>query len=209
VNDDQPAPAAPGNLTATAVSTSQINLSWTDNADNESGYYVERGADTNWTRIATVDANVRTYSNTGLAANTTYGYRVQAYNASGVSGYSNTASATTASAPTIHVGDLDGTRSVAKKSWSASVTIAVHNTGHGLVSGAQVTGAWSGGASGTASCTTSRKGVCTVNKSGILLTTGSVTFTVNGVTLAGYSYDPVQNHDVDSGTDGTTITVTK
>ena len=80
-NDDQPPPATPTNLTATAASSSQINLAWTDNATNETGYYVERDG----TRIATLGANVSSYSDTGRAAGTTYNYRVQAYNAYGAS----------------------------------------------------------------------------------------------------------------------------
>ncbi len=91
-------PAAPSNLVATVLSRSQIKLSWTDNAGNESEFRIQRcrGATcTNFTLIATVGANVTTYTNTGLAANTTYRYRVVAYNASGTSGYSNVVTAKT------------------------------------------------------------------------------------------------------------------
>ena len=91
-------PNAPTNLAATAVSRSQINLTWTDNAINETGFRIERckGATcTNFALIATVAANVVSYANTKLTANTTYRYRVYAYNASGNSGYSNFAAATT------------------------------------------------------------------------------------------------------------------
>ena len=89
-------PAAPQNLSATAVSRSQINLAWTDNASNETGFKIERSKNQNsWSQIATVGANVTTYSNTGLSRNTTYYYRVRAYNAAGNSGYSDTASAKT------------------------------------------------------------------------------------------------------------------
>src|SRR5512137_635274 len=91
-------PAAPTNLVATAVSKSQINLSWTDNATNEDGFRIERCQGTtctNFAQIATVGASVASYSNTKLAARTTYRYRVLAYNASGASGYSNIAAATT------------------------------------------------------------------------------------------------------------------
>ncbi|MEN6410289.1 MAG: S8 family serine peptidase [Anaerolineaceae bacterium] len=91
-------PAAPTNLTATAVSKSQINLTWTDNASNETGFYIERckgSTCTNFVRIATVGANVTSFNNTGLSKGTAYRYRVQAYNAGGTSAYSNIAAATT------------------------------------------------------------------------------------------------------------------
>jgi LmbE family N-acetylglucosaminyl deacetylase len=93
-------PAAPTGLTATAVSSSQINLAWVDNATNETGYRVERSSDgTTFTTLATLGANVTTYSNTGLTASTTYFYRVLASNAGGNSAYSNVASATTTGLP--------------------------------------------------------------------------------------------------------------
>jgi subtilisin family serine protease len=91
-------PAAPTNLIATVISKSQINLTWTDNSGNETGFRIERckGATcTNFALIATVGANVTSYSNTKLTANTTYRYRVYAYNAGGISGYSNIVTATT------------------------------------------------------------------------------------------------------------------
>jgi hypothetical protein len=92
------APAAPSNLTAAAVSNSQINLSWIDNSSSESGFLVERcvGAScTNFAEIAETGANATGYSNTGLTANTTYRYRVRAFNDSGDSGYTNETQATT------------------------------------------------------------------------------------------------------------------
>lgn len=85
-------PNAPSGLNATAASTNQINLSWSDNSDNEEGFKIERSKDNtnNWTEIASVGANVENYENTGLSANTKYYYRVRAYNAAGNSDYSNT-----------------------------------------------------------------------------------------------------------------------
>ncbi len=90
------APVAPTNLTATAASGSQINLSWADNATNEAGYYIERATGTGaFSQIASLGANTTSYSSTALTAFTNYAYRVRAYNTTGNSGYSNTANATT------------------------------------------------------------------------------------------------------------------
>lgn len=90
-------PVAPSGLTATAVSKSQINLTWVDNSSNEEEFIVERSRyeTTGFTPIITLPANTTKYSNTGLARNTTYFYRVQAKNSGGANGYSNVASATT------------------------------------------------------------------------------------------------------------------
>lgn len=91
-------PAAPTNLTASAVSGSQINLSWQDNANNETGFAIERCTGlvcSNFAQIATVGANVTTYQDTGLSSRTAYRYRVRAFNDAGFSGYSNIASART------------------------------------------------------------------------------------------------------------------
>jgi fibronectin type 3 domain-containing protein len=89
-------PAVPGSLTATTVSTSQINLAWADTSGNETGFKIERSTSTSpWAQIATTGANVASYASTGLTGATTYSYRVRAYNTSGDSGYSNTASAAT------------------------------------------------------------------------------------------------------------------
>src|SRR5207244_249 len=75
--------SAPTSLTATAVSSSQINLTWTDNSASETGYKIEQSPIDNlhYTEIATVGANITSYSATGLSEATKYYYRVRAYNA--------------------------------------------------------------------------------------------------------------------------------
>lgn len=89
-------PAAPSNLSASSASRTQINLSWSDNASNETGFKIERSTDgVNFGQIATVGANVTSYANAGLRRNRTYWYRVRANNAAGDSAYSNTAQART------------------------------------------------------------------------------------------------------------------
>lgn len=92
-------PNAPSGLSSSAISASQINLSWMDNSSNESGFRIERktGAGGTYSEIATVGAGVTTYNNTGLSASTAYYYRVWAYNGSGNSAYSNETNTTTQS----------------------------------------------------------------------------------------------------------------
>ncbi|MDQ3928487.1 MAG: fibronectin type III domain-containing protein, partial [Chloroflexota bacterium] len=95
------APAAPSGLTATAASSSKIDLSWTDNASNEDSYTVERSLDgsTGWTVLTgTLAANTNSYADTSVSPATKYYYRVKASNSGGDSAYSSTASATTTSA---------------------------------------------------------------------------------------------------------------
>ena len=86
------APNAPSNLTGTAVSASEIDLSWTDNSTDETVFKIERctgNGCTNFGEIAQVGANVTSFPNTGLARNTWYRYRVRASNTNGDSAYSN------------------------------------------------------------------------------------------------------------------------
>jgi hypothetical protein len=99
-------PAAPTSLTATTISPTQINLHWTDNSSNETGFKIERSPDgsTGWAQIGAVGPNVQDYPNTGLTCGTDYYYRVRAFNAGGDSAYSNVAHGVTVpcipSAPT-------------------------------------------------------------------------------------------------------------
>ncbi|MDR6553898.1 fibronectin type III domain-containing protein [Paenibacillus qinlingensis] len=91
---DTTAPSTPASLSATAVSTSQINLTWTASTDNVgvAGYKVYRNGTEVGTTINT------SYSDMGLAAGTTYTYTVKAFDPTGnLSSASNTASATTSS----------------------------------------------------------------------------------------------------------------
>jgi hypothetical protein len=90
-------PTAPSGLTATAVATNQINLSWTDTTNVESGFKIERAISANgpWMQINIVAANVTSYSDKNLYPGSTWFYRVRAFNAGGNSAYSGTASATT------------------------------------------------------------------------------------------------------------------
>lgn len=88
-----PVPAAPSGL-GTSAKKGSISLSWTDHANNETGFRIERATGNGaFVEIATVGANVRSYNNTSLTKGVSYTYRVRAFNASGNSAYSNPATA--------------------------------------------------------------------------------------------------------------------
>ena len=93
------APLAPSSLTATAA-TGQVNLAWTDNSSNETGFAIQRrtGTSGTWGQIGATAANTTSFADTSIDASTTYYYRVEALNDSLESDFSNEASVTTASA---------------------------------------------------------------------------------------------------------------
>ncbi|MBN1670100.1 MAG: fibronectin type III domain-containing protein, partial [Kiritimatiellae bacterium] len=94
---DLPPPAAPSGCAAAAQSSTAIRVTWTDNSNNETGFKLDRrlSGTTTWERVATPGANATSYTDSGLAAGTTYYYQVKASNAVGDSAYSNIADATT------------------------------------------------------------------------------------------------------------------
>ncbi len=97
-NDPQP-PAAPAGLTATAVDGTHVDLAWTDHADDETGFVVERSLDgVTFAEVATPTADATGYADAGLLPGTTYHYRVAAENAAGLSAWSNVAEVTTPAA---------------------------------------------------------------------------------------------------------------
>lgn len=109
-------PSAPTGVSASAVSQTQINISW-NAVSGATGYYVYRDG----TQITSTTGT--SYSNTGLTCGTNYSYTVRAYNAGGTSGYSTASAATTSSCdttgPTISFNPTS-------RSWSssnASVTV--------------------------------------------------------------------------------------
>ena len=111
-----PAPSAPSGLTAAPASDTSIDLSWTDNSSDETGFLIQRSLDgTTWTTAGSVPANATTFRDPGLASGTVYYYRASACNGSGCSA----PAAMTASAPFIYsyatgettaTGTLAGTR---------------------------------------------------------------------------------------------------
>src|SRR5262245_34208623 len=122
-------------LSSSAVVTAaQLTLSWSDNSNNEDGFRIEKRTGTTGTyaEIATVGVNTASYTDVNLANGTTYCYRVRAYNAAGMSGFSNEQCATTAA--------------------SYTLTVAKSGTGAGVVTGG---GVYTSGSSVTLTATPS------------------------------------------------------
>jgi len=94
-------PMPPSGLTGSTPTNRVIVLKWTDNASDETGFIIERktGLSGTYSKIASTGANMTSYNDIGSRDDTTYYYRVRAYNAFGYSAYSNETNATTLPAP--------------------------------------------------------------------------------------------------------------
>jgi protocatechuate 3,4-dioxygenase beta subunit len=130
--------------------------------------------------------------------------------ASNVAADSNNVTVDNVQPTVLHVGDLDASSASAPRNrWNATVTITVHDQNENPMTNATVSGTWSGGANGSDSCITTSSGQCSIEKKNIKSNVGNVTFVVDSVTLAGYSYAPAANHEDDGDSDGTGIIVYK
>ncbi|MCR9253242.1 MAG: PHB depolymerase family esterase [bacterium] len=95
-------PASPSNLSAVSTGQTSIDISWTDNSNNEDSFIIERSQDdeSNYSVIATLSSNTTSYTDGGLNGATLYFYRVKAQNGAGASSFSPSTSATTDSEST-------------------------------------------------------------------------------------------------------------
>ena len=137
-------PPAPTGLTATAVSSSQINLSWSASTGATS-YNVKRATVSGgpYTTVAT-GVTATNYNNTGLAASTTYYYVVSAVNTSGESPNSSEKSATTQSGVSAPPAPTNLTATVVSSNqinltWSTSTGATSYNVKRATVSGGPYT----------------------------------------------------------------------
>jgi len=93
-------PDAPSGLAAEAQSDSSIKLDWLDNADDESGFELQRSTDAlEWTVASNPGIDAQSASDTGLSPSTTYHYRIRAFNLAGSSDWIDGASAKTTAGP--------------------------------------------------------------------------------------------------------------
>jgi FtsP/CotA-like multicopper oxidase with cupredoxin domain len=152
---DPTGPVAPSGFSATAISSSEVDLSWTDESNDEDWFAIERRTDsTNFSEIGTVAPGVETYSDTGLSASTTYYYKVAAVNNDGTSysGEDNATTFDTGGTPTsVEVASITvSTIGLGKGLKRGQATIVVSDNLGGPVSYARVDGYFTGDLSGTA-----------------------------------------------------------
>jgi len=109
------APAAPTGLTATQVSPTRIDLAWTDNATTETGFVLQRSADSSFTTATNMSlpADAASFSDQGLAEGPAY-YRVKAVRGNASSAYSNVARGSRIDAMTFEQGSLLGASGAGK-----------------------------------------------------------------------------------------------
>ena len=186
-------PSIQAGLAATGIAFDAIALSWTDNADNETGFFIERSDGANgWELVGTTGPDAVSLTDSGLSPDTTFSYRVQAFNAAGVSNYTGVASATTTQADAMHVAALDSYAEVARRRWNSYVTITVHDQSDSPVIGVTVEGVWDNG--NTDSGVTDADGQCTVSTR-LKTSTDSTSFSVTALIKNGYVYDAASNVD--------------
>ncbi|MDT8781614.1 MAG: S8 family serine peptidase [Candidatus Bathyarchaeota archaeon] len=180
-------------LTATAISSSQINLQWI-NVGDAVKYEIYRGGKL---ISETTDSS---YLDNGLEASTTYTYSVKAVDKAGNAGVSSLIEMTTLDLPVqvLHVQDITMSSESKKIGRFTSVlgtaTVTIVDASGMAVSGVSVTGKWSGAADDTDSGITDSNGQVTF-KSNSVRTTTSLTFTltVENVALSGWTYEPNSN----------------
>jgi hypothetical protein len=97
-----PPSPAPWGLAVNQAGTDRLKLQWMDGATTETGFRIERSTNgTQWSQVGATGANATNFLDSGLAFETTYYYRVRAFNNSGVSPFSNTASGRILPMPTL------------------------------------------------------------------------------------------------------------
>jgi hypothetical protein len=109
--------------------------------------------------------------------------------------------------PSIHVGDIDAFTSKTSKNWSLRLRIYVHTETDALRQNVAVVGLWDNGTG--QSCTTNRFGYCELSLVGIKLTVPTRSFTITTLAQSGRTYAPLDNHDPDGDSSGTSIVVAR
>ena len=124
----------PTNLTATVIAAGQIRLAWEDRSDNETGFRLERAAGSTVFSVAgTAGPNATSFDDTSLASNTSYVYRVIAFNGAGQSVPSNLASALIPSGGKIQISPTRLNFGTVRVGKFKQLKLKIKNTGNGVL----------------------------------------------------------------------------
>ena len=189
-----PVPAAPSALTATVVSSSRINLAWTDNSTNETEIVVARSTTSGgpYSDLAILPPGSTSFANTNLSASTTYYYVVRARNGTGSSANTAQASATTYKA--VHVNSITMSWVLASGSnYRSRAVVNVKDQNGVNVNAATVTGNYSGSINENNKTGTTGTGGSATITSTASISSGTVTFSVTDITGSNMTYRPGQN----------------
>lgn len=146
-------PVAPTEVEATPTGTTTIDLTWSDNSDNEEGFQVQRDGGSGFQAIANIGSDSVAYSDTELTAETSYTYRVRAVNSAGDSDWSEEAAATTLATDLYTVtydgnGSDGGSVPVDTNAYAEGATVTVSDRGSMTLSGYAFIG-WNTAADGS------------------------------------------------------------
>jgi uncharacterized repeat protein (TIGR01451 family) len=192
-------PAQVQGLTVATVSSSQLNLTWTANTELDLNHYnVYRSAVPGgpYTLMASPTAN--SYPDTGLTAATTYYYVVSAVdNAANEGTQSAQASGNTSSAP-VNKMHIKSIAMALKTTWLykyATATVTVVDAAGNPVSGASVSGHWSGATTDSDSGLTNSSGQVSLTSNSVIWPSSGTTFTfsVDNIQLSSWTYDSASN----------------
>lgn len=190
-------PVPPDGLQVEALSASEIELTWNDNARLASGFLIERSTDgTQFDEITHLPANSTGYTDTELLANTTYYYRLKAMNQNGNSDYTQIVSTTTAAGSgTFFLSSvIAGAIGVGKGQRQGTVWVNVVDTQGLPVSGVRVVGTFSSDFDNSAvSGETDTSGVAILKTENLTRGQAFFSFCVTGATHAELAYDDTQN----------------
>jgi hypothetical protein len=204
------APVAIADGPASVNSGDSVNLDGLASYDPDNGPITYSWIQTGGDAVDLSDSTIAdpTFSTIGIVGDLTFELEVTDIgNLSDVDSITVTTIDVSSPTDTVHVGDLEYNASN-KKNWKGDVWITVHNQGDIIVEGATVNGYWfneSNTQIGSSSCLTDSTGTCQVSKT---TRESSMTFSVTGIVKDGFPYVG-PNHDIDSDSDGTTITLTK
>ncbi len=198
---DTTPPAQVQDVVVTTISSSELGISWTDNTEETDlqHYNVYRSTTGGGPYDFVASPITSSYTDTGLAASTTYYYRITAMDEAGNEGVLSVEAlgTTEAAGNVMHIASIDmSTARIKSNGWYtyATATVTVVDASGSWVENATVSGQWSSATFDSDSNTTDGSGIVSLNSDTVKVRRSTeFIFTVTDVSLSGWSYDPMAN----------------